>query len=199
MTNKEKYKQAFSAVHVSEDIIWEAKHMNRTTNHFYLKPVAAIIAACVILMGTATTAYAADIGGIQRIIQIWIHGDQTSATITFDGSGTYDMNYTDPDGNIQHQGGGGVAFEDDGSERPLTEEELMEHLNMPDVRYQEDGSVWVYWYDQCVEITEKFEDDVCYLTLMKDGEPLYVTVKYQNGYATSPQKYVLPDSFNTEK
>ncbi len=198
MTNKEKYKQAFSAIHVSDDFVLEATNMNRTTKNYSLKPIAAIIAACIILMGTATTAYAADIGGIQRIIQVWIHGDQTAATITFDGNGAYDMDYTDAKGNTQHQGGGGVAFEDDGTERPLTEEELMEHLTRPEVEYKEDGTVWVYWYDQVVEITSKFENDICFLTLIKDGEPLYMTVKYNNGYATSPQKYVMPDTFNTE-
>ncbi len=197
MTNKEKYKQAFSAIHVSDDFTLEATNMNRTEKKYSVKPIAAIIAACIILVGTATTAYAADIGGIQRIIQIWIRGDQTAATITFDGDGTYDMTYTDPAGNHQYMGGGGVAFNNDGSERPLTEEELMEHLMMPDVRYQDDGTVWVYWYDQVVEITNKFENDICFLTLIKDGELLYMTVKYNNGYATSPQKYVMPDEFNT--
>ncbi len=196
MTNKEKYKQAFSVVHVSDDFILEAKNMNKTTKHNTLKPIAAILAACILLMGTATTAYAADIGGIQRIIQIWIHGDQTAATITFDGSGSYDMDYTAPDGTVQHQGGGGVAFEQDGSERPLTEEELLAHLSGPDIRYKEDGTVWVYWYDQTLEITDKFEDGVCFVKLENGDETLYMTVKYQNGLATSPQKYIMPDEFN---
>ncbi len=197
MTNKEKYKQAFSAVHVSDDFIWEAANMNRTTKHHSLKHIAAVIAACIILIGTATTAYAADIGGIQRIIQVWIHGDQTSATITFDGSGAYDMDYTTPDGNTQHLGGGGVALEADGTERPLTEEELMEHLTSPEVEDREDGTVWVYWYNQALEITDKFEDGVCFVKLENGDETLYMTVRYQDGWATSPQKYILPDSWST--
>lgn len=198
MTNKEKYKQAFSAIHVSGDFTLEAKNMTKSKKHYHLKPIAAIFAACIILLGTATTAYAADIGGIQRIVQVWIHGDQTSATITFDGNGTYDMDYMTPDGTVQHQGGGGVAFNNDGSERHLTEEELMEHLTTvrPDVRYQEDGTVWVYWYGQAMEITEKFEDGVCFVKLENGEETLYMTVKYQNGWATSPQKYIMPDEFN---
>jgi len=34
----------------------------------------------------------------------------------------------DCEGNAAESGGGGVAFNDDGSERPLSEEELLDHL-----------------------------------------------------------------------
>lgn len=44
-----------------------------------MKLAAAAIAVCVIVGGTGT-AYAANVGGIQRTIQLWMHGDQTSAT-----------------------------------------------------------------------------------------------------------------------
>ena len=53
--------------------------------------------------------------------------------------GHYTLEYTDENGETQQRGGGGVAFEPDGTERPLTPEELMEHLNAPEVSY-EDGS-----------------------------------------------------------
>ena len=45
-----------------------------------MKTAAAVIAGCIILGGTGT-AYAANVGGIQRTVQIWLHGDQTQATL----------------------------------------------------------------------------------------------------------------------
>lgn len=196
MTNKEKYKQAFSALHTSDDFSLEVEKMERTNKQHKLKTMIAAVAACVMLVGSATAAYAADLGGIQRTIQLWIHGDQTAATIQFDGDGNYSLDYVDGEGTMQHQGGGGVAIAPDGTETPASEEDLMEQLTAPDVEYEDDGSVWVYWLDQKVDITDKFENDICYVKLENEEETLYMTVKYQNGYATSPNKYLSPSTFN---
>ena len=51
----------------------------------------------------------------------------------------------DRDGTKHEMGGGGVAFEPDGTERALTEEEMLEHLNAPEVVYEDDGTVTVYY------------------------------------------------------
>ena len=102
------------------------------------------------------------------------------------------MDYIDGDGNTQHQGGGGVALGIFGKERPLSEEELMENINAPDVRYLDDGSIWVYWFDQKIEITDKFEDGICYVKLENEKETLYMTIKHQNGWSASPHKYLAP-------
>ena len=196
MTNKEKYKQAFSAIHASDDFSLEVEKMERTNKQHKFKTMIASVAACVILVGSATAAYAADVGGIQRTIQLWIHGDQTEATIQFDGNGSYSMDYTDSEENVKHQGGGGVSFAADGTEIPASEEELMEQLTAPDVQYEDDGTVCVYWFGQKIDITDKFENDVCYVKLVNGDDILYMTVKYQNGYATSPNKYLSPSTFN---
>ncbi len=196
MTNKEKYKQAFSALHLDDNFTLEVTNMETKKRQHRVGKIVASVAACVLILGSATTAYAANVGGIQRTIQLWIHGDQTDAAITFDGTGNYTMDYVDEEGNNRQQSGGGVAFDAFGNERPLTEEELMEDLNQPEVEYEEDGSVWVYWYDQKLEITDKFEDGICYVKLDNGEKVLYMTVKYQNGYSTSTRKYVTPSEFN---
>jgi len=158
--------------------------------------LAAVCAALILVLGLATVAYAADVGGIQRSIQLWIHGDQTDAILEVE-SGHYSLTYEDAAGNVSHQSGGGVAFNPDGTERPATEEELLEELNSPDVVYEENGTVWVYYCNQKIEITDKFDDQgVCYVQL-KDGEGvLYMTIKNQNGYSTSRHSYPTPESFN---
>ncbi|MCI2058677.1 MAG: hypothetical protein LKJ80_05670 [Oscillibacter sp.] len=196
MTNREKYKQAFSAIHASDHFCLEVNQVEKTMRHHRFKTMVAVIAACVMLVGGATAAYAADVGGIQRTIQLWIHGEQTEATIEFDGKGNYSMDYTDDEGNVKHQSGGGVAFAPDGTEIPVSKEDLMEELTAPDVRYEDDGSVWVYWFDQKIEITDKFDNDVCYVKLVNGEKTLYMTVKYQHGYATSPHKYISAEAFN---
>lgn len=196
MTNKEKYKQAFSAMHISDEFSLEVKKMTTASNKLKLNRLVASIAACVLIVGSATVSYAADFCGIQRTLQLWIHGDQTDVTIEFDGNGSYNMDYIDDEGERKHQGGGGIAIEDDGTERPLTEDELLKEITAPDVYYEDNGSVWVYWLDQRIDITDKFKDNVCYIKLVNGEEILYMTVEYQNGYATSPDKYQMPSLFH---
>ncbi len=195
MSNHHKYKQAFSTLHASDSFSLEVEKMTMMKRKQLFKNVAAAVAICVLLVGVGGTAYAADLGGIQRKIQLWIQGDQTDATIEFDSDGTYQIQYTDEDGTVHEQSGGGVAINDDGTERPLTEEELMEELDSPDVVYEDDGAVWVYYHDQKVEITDKFEDDVCYVKLSGEDKTLYMTIKYQNGYAMSESRYLSPAEF----
>lgn len=170
--------------------------MEKINKMHKFKTLIASAVACAMIAGGATVAYAADIGGIQRTIQLWIHGDRTEATIQFDGNGNYSMDYTNSEGAVEHRGGGGVTIAQDGTEKPVSEEELMRQLTVPEVQYEDDGSVWVYWYDQKIDVTKKFEKGFCYVRLEKDKKTLYMTIRYQNGYATSPYQYPSPSEFN---
>lgn len=190
MTNREKYKQAFSVLRASDDFSLEANDMKQTAKQFRLRKAVVLVAACAMVIGSASIAYAADVGGIQRTVQLWLRGEQTAVTIEFDGAGGYNMEYTDEEGNVRYGGGVGVAIEADGTERPLSEEELLGTLSGPDVEYRDDGSVWVYWLGQAVEITDRFEDGVCYVQLVNGEDTMYVTVRYQDGYTSSPHKYM---------
>lgn len=196
MTNKEKYKQAFSGLHPLEPISLEVTQMVKMQKKHKFQVAAAILTAFILVGGTGTV-YAANVGGIQRTIQLWIHGDQTHATLDVKEDGSYNLNYSDENGNTVEQGGDGVAFDADGTERPLTEDEIMEQINMPEVEYEEDGSVWVYYENQKIEITDKFDNDkICYVKIKGKEKTLYLTVKYQNGYCISEDKYPNPASFN---
>lgn len=202
MTDKEKFHHTFEKLHASPDILKEVMNVvseNKVTRmDKKIKPFRGMVAACIVavlFISFGTIAYAANIGGIQRIIQIWIRGDQTNAILTID-SGSYNLQYEDQDGNKMQQSGGGVAIEDDGSERPLTEEEILEHIYSPDVYYAEDGSVWLYFMDKEQEITDKFVDGVCYVQLQYGDKTMYLTIKYKNGYAMSDKKYIEPSEFN---
>lgn len=196
MTDREKFQKTFSKLHASPDLLTEVMEMAEVKKRRYHIPKVAVAAiACVVVLGFGTAAYAMNVGGIQRTIQIWIHGDQTDAQFVVE-DGNYSLGYENEDGEAVHIGGGGVAIEADGTERPATEEELMEEINRPDVEYEEDGSVWVYYKNQKMDITDKFEDGICYVEL-KDGDTIqYMTVRYQNGYALSQERYLTPADFN---
>lgn len=194
MTDREKFQKTFSKLHASPDLLTEVMEMAEK-RRYHIPKVAVAAIACVVILGSGTAAYAMNVGGIQRTIQIWIHGDQTDAQFVVE-DGSYTLDYEDENGEAVHRGGGGVAIEDDGTERSLTEEELVEEINSPEVEYEEDGSVWIYYKNQKMDITDKFEDGVCYVEL-KDGDTIqYMTVKYQNGYALSPERYLTPAEFN---
>lgn len=173
MTNKERYKQAFSVLHTSDQFSVEVENMSRLNKKHNMKVAVAALTGCILLAGGTGTAYAANVGGIQRTVQVWLHGDQTTANMTVSDDGTYTIEYPDETG-----------------------EELLEEANSPDVEYNDDGTVWLYYKNQKIEITDKFKDDVCYVKVQDGDEILYVTVKYQNGLAYSNEKYVEEDEFN---
>ena len=168
------------------------------TKRFRPAKALALCATIVLVLGLATVAYAANVGGIQRTVQLWLHGDQTDAVLTVEqGEYTeYSATYVDEEGVTHQIEGGGVAYDFFGRPKPLTEEDIMEHLNAPEVEYEDDGSVWVYYREQRVEITDKFDaDGFCYVQLSDNGRPLYMTVKYQEGYATDTSRYPNPRRF----
>ena len=189
----EKYKQAFSVLQTSGDFSMEVEKMAMRQKHHKVKTIAAAVAACIVLVGGAGTAYAANLGGIQRTIQLWINGDQTNATLEINNDGnssTYTIKIPDENGNSTEITGGGVAMDGDGVERPLTEDEIMEQINQPDVEYEDDGSVWLYYKDRKLDITDRFEDGICYVKLTDGKDVKYLTIKYNDGYAMSDSKYV---------
>lgn len=193
MTNREKYKNAFSVLEPSDNISWEVKKMKALKKKKMKKAAVAAVAVVGILALGSGSAYAANIGGIQRQIQIWTHGEQTEATITFDGKGGYTQSYVDEDGNVCESGGGGVAYDIFGRERPLTEEELMEEALTDDLQVmQEDGKTMIYFRDQVIDITDKFEDGVCYIEVDGGDKHYYVSVLENGNTCISEDKFYNP-------
>ena len=197
MTNKEKYKQAFSVLHTSDNFILEVEKMASINRKHQMRTLVASLIVCLIIMTGGGTAYAMDIGGIQYKVQMWIYGEQTDVDVDFKSDGTYSYSYEDQSGKVSERSGGGIALEKDGTERPLTNEELMEELSEPsaEVEYEEDGSVWIYYCDQKIDITDKFKDGICYARLEGEDGPLYMTIKYKKGFSVSPHKYDDPSTF----
>lgn len=202
--NREDFYKTFDKLHASPEVLEEVLSMTTERNvaikrkRFYMPRTIAAACAMVLLIGTCGSAYAMDIGGIQRTVQIWLHGDQTNATLTVE-DGSYSLDYTDENGIDVHQGGGGVAIGADGSERDLTEKELWEHINRPEVDATDEGKIICYFMDQKLDITDKFEGDICYLQLNVEGHTEYMTIKRMSDgirYAMSPHGYVNPNELD---
>lgn len=199
MNNKEKYKKAFSVLHTSDtNLSWEVKSMAKTKRKHTVAVASAAVIGCALIGGTS--AYAANLGGIQRTVQLWIHGDQTDATLTINNDGdesSFSYNYTDENGKSQEVQGGGLAMDADGTTHPLTEDDIKKEMSQPDVEYLDDGTVMVYYKNQKIDITDKFDKDkVCYLKIVDGDKTLYLTVKYQDGFAWGDDKYADPNEFN---
>ncbi|MBQ7972191.1 MAG: hypothetical protein IJ291_01880 [Lachnospiraceae bacterium] len=197
MTNKEKYKNAFSVLHTSDDFIMEVEKMKNSykkRKRNIVAAAAAAVAMCVVV-GGSTSAYACNVGNIQRHVQIWLKGDQTDAIMNISSDGSvaeYEIIYQDEEGVEHTINGGGVAMEGvSGEERPLTEEEIMTYLNEPDVRYEEDGSVWIYCKDKKMEITDKFDEEgVCRVQVQGEDITYYITAYYKEGWNMSNDKFI---------
>lgn len=196
MTNKERYQRTFSALHASKELDLEVTEMNikmSKKNRRHISKFTAICAAAVLAAGMCTTAYAADVGGIQRTIQIWLHGDQTTATldITQTDHTQYTVKYEDANGEQHEMQGGGVAFDMWGNEIPLTEEDIMRDvIDQPDVSFNEDGTVIVYFRDQSIDVTDKFdENDKCYTQVKADDITYYLVINKDGGVSCSTSGY----------
>ena len=176
MTNKEKYQKAFSTLHASDNISLEVEIMEKNKKLYRMKKVAAACAAVAVVFGSMTVAYASDLGGIRQKITAWFHGEQAQMDVTDNGDGS-SYKYVDDNGQTYEGSGGGVAIDDNGNEIPLTADELMEHVGN-EVEKDQDGNVWIYYYDKKKNITDLFDDDgICKVAFEHEGRMVYFKIQ----------------------
>lgn len=195
MTNKERYKQAFSALHTSGQSSMEVEKMADIKKKHKRNTVAAAAVACAVVIGGSVTAYAADIGGIQEKVSIWKYGKKVEAEIEENSNGGYTIRY---ECNDEEQGLMRlieVSTGPDWISSGLSADELVAAINDSiDVYEDVDGSVWVYYYDQKADITDLFDaEGVCRVTMTYEGQAIYLEIKRgKNGDYTYSQKSDLP-------
>ena len=195
MTEKERFQRAFAPLHASPDTMTEVMKMTeRRMKRPALRRAATIGLAAALVLALGSVAYASDLGGIQRTVQLWLNGEMTDATLTVN-EGSYTLRYPEKDGTEREMGGGGIAIEDDGTERALTEE-MLEHLDAPEVVYEDDGTVMIYYRGQSLDITDRFDENgLCHVLLRDEqggGKTLFVTIRYNDGYSYNSTKYEDP-------
>ena len=83
MTEKERFQRAFAPLHASPDTMTEVMKMTeRKTKRPALRRAATIGLAAALVLALGSVAYASDLGGIQRTVQLWLKGEMTDATLT---------------------------------------------------------------------------------------------------------------------
>ena len=175
MTDREKYKRTFSVLHASE-FDTEETSMKKRNGIRISKRFTAICAAAVLMVAMSAGAYAADIGGIQKKVNIWLHGEKTDAVLDIkrdDSLTEYTLTYTDENGEEKTIEGGGVAMDGFGNQMPLSDQEVIDYLeNDVYVDFKDDGTVWVYCRDFKEDITDKFDEDGYCKCDLDDGEEI---------------------------
>lgn len=194
MTEKERYQRAFSALHTSEGFQVRLEGTRKPSHTVRIRRVLTAACVAMAVAAGATAAYASNVGGIQRTIQIWLHGKLTNATLDIDTSdGTYAIR--DQSGHVT-ESGGGVAISSDGTERPLTAKEIEEDLSNRPETETADGRTYLLLGSQRIDVTDQFDESgCCYITVKTGSGKLYVTVRKNGGLASSPNRYLLPDEF----
>lgn len=187
MTDREKYKQAFSVLHVSDDFSLEEKRMKKEKRVFRMRPAMAACICVMVLLCSMVTAYAADLGGIREKLHVWIHGQRMEVSVK-ENEGEAGYTFTvNQDGSAKEFGGGGVSIDDDGNQIKLSAEEVLDQFAV-DAEQKEDGSIWFYDHEKSYEITDYFgEDGKCRIAVEENGKKTYYVFEDNGGggYAMS--------------
>lgn len=200
MTNRERYKNAAELVKPSGSLdtmaYVEEQIMNRKKTRRPLRTLITVCACVVLVLALCVTAYAADIGGVRRSINVWLHGDLTEVTI--EQVSEYEYRITYPDGS--HRGTGGAVFTPGGKERPMTLDEIEEYLISEVVCERgDDGRYWLYIRDHKIDITDQITGNGYAQVKVKDGVLAdYITVVMNNhggyGIQTGRNGFPSPES-----
>lgn len=196
---RNRYRKAFSSVRTSEgfevDLAAASRQASRrrfSMSNLSARARRAVVAGCAALAVVAggSAAYAADLGGIQHTVQIWLHGEQAAVTMVADESaGTYEL--YDENGEVVG-GGGGIVY-DIGGERPATADEMAEQVSQQLATETVDGRMYLYNGDQKLDITDSFdENDLCHVTLQEGDHALYVVVEQDGSATASTEGYIEP-------
>ena len=137
----------------------------------------AACAAVVMTLSLSLGVYAADIGGIQKIIQVWLWGEQTDLVLEWTKNGYI----VTREGEDEPYMSDFITKDNNGDPRLMTEEEVIEYLKKPNVEYYDDGSAWLYYEDQRIEITDQFDaNGVCRITVRGSDRMLDITVNQRD-------------------
>lgn len=199
MTDRERYKQAFSVLHADRDICLETEPKERKQRTVLWQRVAAACACVALLLGGAGTAYAADLGGVRTALTAWISGQQVEVEVADGEDGVYTFTYEAEDGTEQVFGGEGVVMDENGNETPASAEEILDGMSIG-AEIREDGSIWVYYYEKTVEITDCFADgeNTCKVAIEYDGELHYFDIHLDDSCTDVDEVYIDKVSVDME-
>ena len=106
------------------------------------------------------------------------------------GTGAYSFSYNKDDGSSDSFNYGIADVDADGNITWKPVDDVVSSINETAmVNVDENGRVWVYYYDQKEDITDSFDENgICNVTLTHEEKPLYVKViKNDDGNYTYTQ------------
>jgi len=176
MTNRERYQRAFVSLHAS-NMRMEVRTM-RARKKTHISKFAVVCAAVIVLVVFASVAYATNLGGVRQTVSFWFHGSETSALMEQNGQ-AYTISWEDENGETRTIHGGAASLTADGTWRSMTPEEIAElHQTDTAVERTGDGRIILYFHDQVLDITNRFEENgTCRIELSFDGEAYYWTIR----------------------
>lgn len=184
---KRRYKKAFSEIHIPQSVEMDygMERKNSMTN--WIQKHAIAFGAALVLLGSGTAAYAADLGGIRTNVQMWINGEQKEVEAVPNGDGGYE--FYEPGSDTPFAGGGGVEYDQFGNEHPLSAQDVAENMG-PNLENR-DGRFYLIEKDREWDITDYLNDDgEAYLK----AEGLYYCITVEDGEAYSLSSQPNPES-----
>ena len=164
MTNKERYKKAFSEASGGYDeaevicAVKNAPEKQRPSFAPSKRPVRALITAAAVVMIiflTTASAYAANIGGFRDKVLLWIGGKPVEGELEQKADGEY--RWTSP-GRV-HEFSGTEIDPVTGESRPMTADELISGKNARPEVWSDENGVYVSYHDRTIDVTEDIADD----------------------------------------
>ncbi len=181
MTNREKYKQAFAPLHAEGTLSLEESRTRQAKRKASMHRTAAACLCGILLLGGAGAAYAADLGGIQTRLTAWIRGEEISGIVAVEeGEGLYTYRWDDGEGMEDQLTAFGYGKDADGSQAALSAAEVLEGASIG-VEADEDGVIWLYYYEYREDITEYMTDGACQVALETDDGTVYFDVEDSGG------------------
>lgn len=167
MTNKERYKKAYENIRPHDDFKVDLEK-TPVISIATPKNVLAVMMAGVLLFGGAGSAYAKDFCGIRSKLETIIRGGyKVQATIEVND----DQTYTVHAGTESYTG---VVSGEKMSKEDILQDVIAE-LEDPQM-VVENGRAIIWWKDQEDDVTDKFEDGICYHEMTSNGETIQVTI-----------------------
>ena len=197
--NRENYQRSFNRLHLSEDFrgrLDERLEKERkgkikmfNTSVHGISKIAAAIAISFIAIGSAGVCYANDLGGVRTNFELWLNGSKQAVEIEDDGTGSYKLIAEDG----SERGFGGVALNDDGTETPMSAEELLEQMNNECfLDIADDGTVTFIYKNIKADVTDKIDKKGNLYVHVDDPDNAYTYFTIYdydgNGYSCSSDK-----------
>ncbi|MBR3553685.1 MAG: hypothetical protein IKN72_09915 [Clostridia bacterium] len=150
--------------------------MKETTIRCKQKRFLALAAVAAVLLAAAVGAYAADVGGVQKTIRVWFHGASHDVAISERTDGGYDFRYTGENGEPHELAASGVYVDENGEERPMTPEEILDG-NELDVVEKDGGGFILYYRDKTFDLTKLLDENGgCKVCFKENDQPFGKTV-----------------------